>query len=120
MEEADRFYQQGALSTALKIQKEAKASFSSTGSGRRKPIDDPEKLSGGAAVYYREGKAGLEKGLITKALIPLQRLSEDYPEFIQGHIMLAQAARKFSNEDAKIVLKRPKIDVELEALERGS
>ena len=120
MEEADRFFQQGALSTSLKIQKEAKEPFANTGTGRRKPIDDPDKLSGGAGVYYREGKAGLEQGLITKALIPLQRLSEDYPEFIQGHIMLAQAARKFSDEDAKIVLKRPKIDVELEALERGS
>jgi predicted Zn-dependent protease len=119
-EESDRFYQQGALSTALKILKEAKEPFANTGTGRRKPIDDPAKLSGGAGVYYREGKAGLEQGLITKALIPLQRLSEDYPEFIQGHIMLAQAARKFSDEDAKIVLKRPKIDVELEALERGS
>jgi Zn-dependent protease with chaperone function len=120
LEEADRFYQQGALSTALKIQKDVKASFANTGTGRRKPIDDPEKLSGGAGVYYREGKAGLEQGLITKALIPLQRLSEDYPEFIQGHLMLAQAARQFSDNDAKIVLKRTKIEVELEALERGS
>ena len=120
LEEADRFYQQGDLSTALKIQKQVKEAFANTGSGRRKPIDDPAKLSGGAAVYYREGKAGLEQNLSTKALIPLQKLSEDYPQFIAGHLMLAEAARKFSDEDAKAILKKSKIDVELEALERGS
>ena len=120
LEEADRFYQQGDLSTALKIQKEVKEDFANTGSGRRKPIDDPAQLSGGAAVYYREGKAGLEQRLVTKALFPLQKLSEDYPQFIPGHLMLAEAARQFSDDDAKAVLKRPKIEVELEALERGS
>lgn len=120
LEIADRFYTQGAISEAIKIQKEVKAEFTNTGTGRRRAIDDPEQLSGGARSYYRNGKSGLDENLITKALIPLQRLSEDYPEFIQGHIMLAQAARKFSEEDAKIVLKKPKLEVELEALERGS
>lgn len=120
LEIADRFYTQGAISEAIKIQKEVKAEFTNTGTGRRRPIDDPEQLSGGARSYYRNGKSGLDENLITKALIPLQKLSEDYPEFIQGHIMLAQAARKFSDEDAKIVLKKPKLEVELEALERGS
>jgi hypothetical protein len=120
LEIADRFYTQGAISEAIKIQKEVKAEFSNTGTGRRRPIDDPAQLSGGAGSYYRNGKSGLDENLITKALIPLQRLSEDYPEFIQGHIMLAQAARKFSDNDAKIVLGRPKLQVELEALERGS
>ena len=120
LEEADRFYQQGDLSTALKIQKEIKPEFSNTGSGRRKAIEDPALLSGGAAVYYREGKAGLEQKLVTKALFPLQKLSEDYPQFIPGHLMLAEAARQFSDDDAKAVLKRPKIEIELEALERGS
>ncbi|OIP70900.1 MAG: hypothetical protein AUK48_13115 [Oscillatoriales cyanobacterium CG2_30_44_21] len=120
LEVADRFYSQGAISEAIKIQKEVKEAFTNTGTGRRRPIDDPAQLSGGASSYYRNGKSGLDENLITKALIPLQRLSEDYPEFIQGHIMLAQAARKFSDEDAKIVLKRPKLEVELEALERGS
>ncbi len=123
MEAGERLGNQGALSGASDfeaIQKEVKQAFTSTGSGRRKPIEDPEQLSGGARSYYRNGKSGLDENLITKALIPLQRLSEDYPEFIPGHLMLAQAARKFSDEDAKIVLKRPKIEVELEALERGS
>ncbi|MFM7850341.1 MAG: M48 family metalloprotease, partial [Pseudanabaena sp.] len=121
LEEADRFYQQGDLSTALKIQKQVKETFANTGSGRRKPIDDPAKLSGGPAVYYREGKAGLEQNLPTKALIPLQKLSEDYPQFILGHLMLAEAARKFTEEDIKNVLKKKsKLEVELEALERGS
>lgn len=120
LEIADRFYTQGAISEAIKIQKEVKADFTNTGTGRRRAIDDPEQLSGGARSYYRNGKSGLDENLITKALIPLQRLSEDYPEFIQGHIMLAQAARKFSEEDAKIVLGKTKLEVELEALERGS
>ncbi len=120
LEEADRYYQKGDLANTLKIQKEVKEPFTNTGSGRRKPIDDPEKLSGGALSYYRNGKSGLEEGLVTKALIPLQRLSEDYPEFIPGHLMLAEAARKFSDENVKVTLKKPKIDVELEALERGS
>jgi Zn-dependent protease with chaperone function len=120
LEVADRFYNQGAISEAIKIQKEVKEAFTNTGTGRRRPIDDPEQLSGGARSYYRNGKSGLDENLITKALIPLQRLSEDYPEFIQGHIMLAQAARKFSDNDSKIVLGKPKLEVELEALERGS
>ena len=120
LEIADRFYTQGAISEAIKIQKEVKAQFTNTGTGRRKPIDDPAQLSGGARSYYRNGKAGLDENLITKALIPLQRLSEDYPEFIQGHLMLAQAARKFSDNDARIVLGKSKLEVELEALERGS
>ena len=120
LEESDRYFQQGAIANVLKIQKEIKEPFTNTGSGRRKPIDDPALLSGGAGVYYRDGKSGLEQGLTTKALIPLQRLSEDYPEFIPGHLMLAQAARQFSDEDTKAALKKTKLEVELEALERGS
>ncbi|MEI6331782.1 MAG: M48 family metallopeptidase [Pseudanabaena sp. ELA645] len=120
LEKADRFYQQGNLSAVATIHKQVKEAFANTGSGRRKPIDDPAKLSGGASVYYREGKSGLEQSLVTKAFISLQKLSEDYPQFIPGHLMLAEAARKFSDEDAKTILKKSKVDVELEALERGS
>ncbi|MEE3720058.1 hypothetical protein V2H45_25295 [Tumidithrix elongata RA019] len=120
LEESDRYYQQGAIANAQKIQKEVKEPFANTGSGRRTPIDNPDQLTGGAKVYYREGKAGLEQGLSIKALVPLQRLSVDYPEFVLGHLMLAQAARKFSDDDAKAALKKSKIEVELEALERGS
>lgn len=118
LEQADRFYQQGNFTTALKIQEQVKPTFTNT--SRRKPINDPAQLSGGAASYYHKGKAFLEKNLPTKALIPLQRLSEDYPEFIPGHLMLAEAVRQVSDEDAKTALKKSKLEVELEALERGS
>ncbi|HLO87549.1 MAG TPA: M48 family metallopeptidase [Nostocaceae cyanobacterium] len=107
--EADKLYLAGNIPEAEKIYREAKEPFANTGViPERKPaIIDPEQLSPGGKVFWREGIAGIEKNLQTKALVPLQLLVEKYPEFIPGHIRYAEALQKYDRtKDALDVLER--------------
>lgn len=96
--EADKLYLAGNTAAAEKIYREVKEPFSKTVATtvERKPaIVDPAQLSPGGRVFWREGVAGLERNLQTKALVPLQLLVEQYPEFVPGHLRYAEALKKY-------------------------
>jgi hypothetical protein len=48
-----------------------------------------------AQVYWREYQAGMEQGLETRILVPLQLLTTRNPEFIPGHIAYAEALEMY-------------------------
>jgi predicted Zn-dependent protease len=53
-------------------------------------------------VYWQNAEEGLEAGLPTKALIALEKLSDNYPEFIPGHIKFAEAAIRWNQPERAI------------------
>ena len=54
------------------------------------PIFDAADLPPGGAVYWREANQGLELGLAHRTRVPLQLLTETYPEFIPGQVRYAR------------------------------
>ncbi|MEB3230152.1 MAG: M48 family metalloprotease, partial [Leptolyngbyaceae bacterium] len=70
-------------------------------------IYDPEDLPPAGQVYWRNGQQGLEAQLDTLVFESLPRLVENYPEFIPGHLALAQAYKAFDQpEESLAVLER--------------
>jgi Peptidase family M48 len=113
LEEADRFYTQGNLQAAEKIYREVKPAFNSSDVGL-KAITDPEQLSGAPKVYWREGESGLKSKFEVQSLTSLRLLTENYPEFIPGHIKYAEALQIWKQSEKS---SHPK---PVEVLERGT
>lgn len=106
---ADRLYQQGKRTEAEKLYRQVKKPFAkdSKNSNFPEPINDPEQLSPAGKVYWREAQAGFQQGLESKIFVPLQLLSEKNPEFVPGHVLLAQALEKYNKpKEAREVLER--------------
>ena len=91
--EADQLYQSGKRSEAEALYRQAKTSFSESPKTKpsAEPIRDPAQLPPGGRVYWRETKAGLDLKLKTRIFVPLRLLVKEYPEFIPGHLQLAEA-----------------------------
>lgn len=60
------------------------------------PTRDPASLPNAAQTLWRLGNEGLEQGLEVKAITAFQKLSENYPEFILGHLKLAEAGLRWN------------------------
>ncbi|MEM8832508.1 MAG: M48 family metallopeptidase [Cyanobacteria bacterium P01_G01_bin.19] len=112
MLEADRFYKQGDLQKAKQIQKQVKADF---------PTPDPvpaaesdlAKLSPEARQYWETANQALKEDLDddneieTRILEPLESLVADYPQFVPGHILLADTYDLYGwEEDALSAIER--------------
>lgn len=104
---ADRLYLGGQFAAAEKLYRELKAPFATTITTKRKAITDPAQLPPAGKVYWREAEAAFDGKLQTKVLIPLRFLVQQYPEFIPGHLKLAQALEKYDySKEALDVLER--------------
>lgn len=109
---ADRLYQQGKRTESEKLYRQVKKPFAKDSKNSQisqfpEPITDPEQLSPGGKVYWREAQAGFQQGLESKIFVPLQLLSEKNPEFVPSHILLAQALEKYNKpKEAREVLER--------------
>ncbi|MTJ29104.1 M48 family metalloprotease [Aphanizomenon sp. UHCC 0183] len=106
---ADRLYQQGKRTESEKLYRQVKKPFAkdSKNSNFLEPITDPEQLSPGGKVSWRNAQAGLQQGLKSKIFVSLQLLSEKNPEFVPGHILLAQALETYNKpKEAREVLER--------------
>ena len=124
---ADRLYQAGDIAAAEKIYRQVKPPFSTpalpaplsssstadlvpattTADNRPLPFSDPEKLSPAGKVFWREAEAGIQSNTETRIFVPLQLLVEKSPEFVPGHLRLAeQLEAKEKLEEAANVLER--------------
>ncbi|MGA1409207.1 MAG: M48 family metalloprotease, partial [Prochlorotrichaceae cyanobacterium] len=94
--EADQFYRSGNLQQAAMIQASVKPEFTGKGVAITDPIMDinSPRLSGAAGVYWRNAQDGLAQNLESKIFKPLHLLTENYPDFIPGHIALARACEE--------------------------
>lgn len=107
--EADRLYRQGQKTEAEALYREVKDPFTpKIGTSKlADPILDPAQLPPGGQVYWREFRAGLEKKLETRTLVPLNLLVKQYPQFIPGHLRLAETLRADGREkEALAVLEK--------------
>lgn len=92
--EADRFYKQGNLVKAKEIQRTVKPDFLPA-SEPPIPLADEEQLSPTSKQYWLAANQALAKDPDSKKKIkqeilkPLQSLVEESPEFVPGHILLA-------------------------------
>jgi len=99
--EADRFIKLGNLGEAERLQRQVKPAFAPA-SPPPKPVLEISDVSPAARVYWREANAGLQQGLESKTFVPLELLTENYPDFIPGHLLLASAAQKYGRPERAI------------------
>lgn len=106
--EADAMFTAGQVEAAEALYREAKGAFSGEAAeSRAEAFSNPEQLSPGGKVYWRESAAGLEKNLKTRTLVPAQLMVEKYPEFVPGHLRYAKALRQYKQlEEGLAVLER--------------
>lgn len=97
--EADRLYRQGRKDQAEALYREVKDPFAKPDASKlAEPILDPALLPPAGQVYWREAQAGFEKKLETRTMVPLNLLVEKYPEFIPGHLRLAEAHQAYGRQ----------------------
>ena len=109
--EADRLYLAGDIAAAEELYREAK-----TFGWRNEddltdlpadPFNDPEQLSPGGGVYWRESSRGIEAGRESQTLVPLGLLTAEVPAFIPGHLRYAERLQFYERpEDAEIALEK--------------
>lgn len=106
--QADQLYLGGQFAAAEKLYREAKEPFptevATEVSDRLEPMLDPSQLPPAGQVYWRESEAGLEQKLETRTLVPLNFLVEKYPQFVPGHLRLAQALQSYDREEAALTV----------------
>ena len=97
--EADRLYLRGQIAAAEKLYREVKVPFVKESTTRQplEPILDPTQLSPAGKVYWRETEAGITQKLQSRILVPLRLLVEQYPEFIPGHLRLAEVLQQYEH-----------------------
>ncbi|GET41380.1 M48 family metallopeptidase [Microseira wollei] len=99
--EADRLYLAGDRIAALNLYRQVKTPFAEISESQPKPepILDPTQLAPAGQVYWREALAGIDQKLESRIFVPLQLLVERYPEFIPGHLQLAQALKERNRQE---------------------
>lgn len=98
---ADQLYLQGNHQDAESLYRQAKADVWAPPTGEAVPtaLSDPADLPPAGQVYWREGLAGLETNLPTRALVPLKLLVEQHPDFAPGYARYAEALRRYDRAD---------------------
>ena len=104
MLEADRFYKQGDLQKAKQIQQQVKPDFPEVSAV---PAAETElaKLDATARQYWETANQAIEEDPEDDAAIdsrifePLESLVADYPQFVPGHILLADTYDLYGMED---------------------
>ncbi|WP_299415619.1 M48 family metalloprotease [Acaryochloris sp. IP29b_bin.148] len=106
MIEADQLYQSGQRLEAEALYRQAKQPLPDSSGVKppAEPIQDPAQLPPGGRVYWREAKAGLDLNLKTRIFVPLKLLVKEYPEFIPGHLRLAEALVADQKTDEALVV----------------
>jgi Peptidase family M48 len=122
LSEADRFYAEGDVQMSQRIRTSVKASFTAgSASSSAPPIVDPEseKLAPAAQVYWRNAKEGTEQKLNIKVLRALQYLTDGYPDFLPGHLKLAEIC-EVEPKECKDQAKSQQPSSAIDVLERAS
>jgi predicted Zn-dependent protease len=106
--EGDRLWLQGRYAEAEVLYRKAKEPGEAFTTGvRPEPFSDPALLSPAGQVYWREAQAGRELNLETRMMVPLELLTNDYPEFIPGHLLYTEVLLEYDRvEDALLALEQ--------------
>ena len=107
MLEADRFYKQGDLQKAKQIQKQVKPDFPEV-SAVPPAQTDLAQLDATAKQYWDTANQAIEEdpeddeAVDTRIFAPLESLVKEYPQFVPGHILLADTYDLYGMEDEAI------------------
>ncbi|MDJ0507778.1 MAG: M48 family metallopeptidase [Crocosphaera sp.] len=108
---ADYFYRCGDTLLAERFYREVKEPFGNEEELNREllaqAVYEPQYLLPGGAVYWRLYQESLKESEVyeSKRIAPLKLLSQDYPEFIPGHIKYAEILKEDErHEEARKVL----------------
>ncbi|MGK7939936.1 MAG: M48 family metallopeptidase [Crocosphaera sp.] len=108
---ADYFYRCGDTLLAERFYRDVKEPFGNEEELNREllaqALYDPQYLLPGGGVYWRLYQESLTESEVyeSKRIAPLKLLSEDYPEFIPGHLKYAEILREDErHEEARNVL----------------
>jgi tetratricopeptide (TPR) repeat protein len=94
--EADDLYKKGQKQAAENLYRKVKPDFPPA-EQQRAAIYDANKLPGDAQAYLRIAKEGIQQNNVdNRVFLPLQNLTQNYPEYIEGHILLAKACEQNS------------------------
>lgn len=98
--EADSFYKQGNLVKVKQIQREVKPDFPPAESIPAAQAD-LSQLDATGQQYWKTANQALKREDADEDDVfdPLESLVEEYPEFIPGHILLADAYYQFGEDD---------------------
>ncbi|MBC6419056.1 MAG: M48 family metalloprotease [Prochloron sp. SP5CPC1] len=104
--QADQFYKQGNLQMAATLQRQVKPDFPPA-EPPPPPLADDDNLPPAGRVYLRNARRGIEQELESKTLVSLKLLTENYPDYIPGHLLYVQTLKKYErNEEALAALDR--------------
>lgn len=104
--QADQFYKQGNLQMAATLQRQVKPDFP-LAEPPPPPFADDDNLPPAGRVYLRNARRGIEQELESKTLVSLKFLTENYPDYIPGHLLYVQTLKKYErNEEALAALDR--------------
>ena len=98
MIEADNFAKQGNLQKVRQIQSTVKPNFEPIPAPLPAQVD-VKNLSPAGRVYWRHANDGMAKGLKSKIFVPLNKLTENSPDFIPGHLLLIDAYEKYEEHE---------------------
>ncbi|MEL4897934.1 M48 family metallopeptidase [Crocosphaera sp. Alani8] len=97
---ADHFYRCGETLLAERFYRQVKEPFGNEEELNREilaqAVYEPEYLLPGGTVYWRLYQESLQESEVyeSKRIAPLKLLSQDYPEFIPGHIKYAEILKE--------------------------
>ncbi|MGK7919371.1 MAG: M48 family metalloprotease [Trichodesmium sp.] len=100
--EADRLYLAGEKAAAEKLYREVKEPFDEDIEAKinqSKPIFEPTKLPEKAQEYWEQVQKGLGRNIENQIFVSLELLVKEYPEFIPGHIQLAESLITYEQEE---------------------
>ncbi len=103
--EADRLLLAGNKPEAEKLYRAAKPAFKGvTESPAQEVILDPGTLSPAGKVYWREAEAGFAQNLETRIMVPLELLTQKYPQFIPGQLRYAEALERYGKKEKALAV----------------
>ncbi len=103
--EADQLYLAGNTTDAEKLYKQCKAAGANTpATFFPEPIQDATQLSPAAQVYWREAQEGLDKGQQNRAMVALNLLVTESPEFVPAYGIMANALQDSENPEEALAL----------------
>ncbi|MGD1712487.1 M48 family metalloprotease [Dapis sp. BLCC M172] len=99
---ADRLYLAGEKVAAEKLYREVKEPFSEdieAKVNRPQPIYELTELPVKAQKYWEQVQKGLARNIKSQIFVSLELLVKEYPEFIPGHIQLAEAFKNYKERE---------------------
>ncbi len=103
--EADRLYKAGKIPEAVQIYQAVKRPFLTPVPPKQVElpiVTDPNQLSPGGQVYWREAKEGFEQNMESRAIVAIDLLLKKHPEFLPGQLLNTQIQAQYGKPEQSL------------------